>query len=473
MWKNKKIYIVGAGPGSPDLLTVKGLKVLKEADVVIYDSLVGRWILNFADVSSKELICTDRFSKFRKEERIIYLILKKLREGKKVVRLKNGDPFIFGRIAEELNGLVRHGIEFEVIPGVTSATAGGCFAGIPLTTRNISSGVVFVTGHEAPSKESGFINWEKIAGIETIVLYMATKNLSQIAETLIKNGKSPSTPVAVIRNVSMPDQKVVVGTLKDIGEKVKREKIGPPSTIIIGETVELEKRFDWFRTQRKILWTGYTPPESTEEGIIFHIPMVNLKPTKEISKFKKFVKYLPEFSFLIFTSRWAVHFFFEKLLKIGLDSRILNSVKIACFTKSAVDKLKEKGILPDFYPPSGSLQELLTILQKMGIENMKVGIVSSVSGDRGLANGIKKLKGIPYKYSAYRTTIPKNLPPIDLEIFDEIVFSSPSAVRNFLRRYGRPPEKVKIIATNPKTFETVLKFNLIPKRRCELNVSTT
>jgi len=472
MWKNKKIYIVGAGPGSPDLITLKGLRLLKEADVIIYDSLIGKWILNFAK-SSAELICTDKFSFTQKVERIVYLILKKLKEGKKVVRLKNGDPFIFGRITEEMEELSKYGIKFEVVPGITSATAGACFAGLPLTSRNISSSVVFVPGHEDPFKESGFVQWEKIAGTDTIVLYMATKNISSIAKILIKNGKSPSTPVAVISNVSMPNQKMIVGILSDIGEKIKEEKITSPSIIIIGEAVRLEERFNWFRRQKKVLYTGLLSPELFGEEIIFHIPMVEVKPTKEIEKFKRFVRNIPDFELLIFTSRWAVDFFFEKLLKIGHDSRIFNPVKIACSTKSASDELKDKGILADFVPSSGSSQELLNFLHHLGIAGKKVGVVSSLSGDRGLYDAIKKLCGIPYKYTAYKLVTPKYLPPLNLQIFDEIIFSSPSAVRNFLKRYGRPPEMVKIIATNTKTFETAAKLNLIPERRLDLDVSVT
>jgi uroporphyrinogen III methyltransferase/synthase len=472
MWKNKKIYIVGAGPGSPDLITLKGFSLLKEADVIIYDSLTGKGILNFAKKSA-ELICADKFSSTQKGKRIAYLILKKLREGKNVIRLKNGDPFIFGRITEEMEELSKYGVKFEVVPGITSATAGACFAGLPLTSRNISSSVVFVTGHEDPFKESGFVDWEKVSKIDTIVLYMATKNISSIARTLIKNGKSPSTPVAVISNVSMPDQKMVIGNLSDIGKKVKEEKIAPPSIIIVGEVVKLGERLNWFSAQKKVLYTGLISPEFFGEDIIFHIPMVEVKPTKEIEKFKRFIKSLPEFELLIFTSRWAVNFFFEKLLKIGLDSRVLSPVKIACSTKSASDELKGRGILADFVPSSETSQELLNFLHNLGIAEKKVGVVSALSGDRGLCEGIKKLNGIPYKYTAYKIVTPKYLLPLNLQLFDEIIFSSPSAVRNFLERYGKPPERVRIIATNTKTFETLIKLNLISERRLELDVSVT
>ncbi|MBU0694357.1 MAG: uroporphyrinogen-III C-methyltransferase, partial [Candidatus Omnitrophica bacterium] len=279
-----KVYLVGAGPGKPDLITVRGLNILKEADVVIYDYLVDKRILDEAKEGA-ELICSEELRKERysgsslkAQGRINALMIKKTKEGKKVIRLKNGCPSIFSRLSEELSGLVKEKIDFEIVPGVTAASAASCLSGIPLTDRRFASSCVFVTGNEDPKKKKSSINWESIAKNETIVLYMAVGNLGLIVFKLLKAGKNENTPVAIIQDASLPNQKILIGNLGNIVTKAKGCKVKPPAIIIIGEVAKLEKKFNWLRLNKKVLFTGLSEERFFIKGIYFHIPMIEIRP---------------------------------------------------------------------------------------------------------------------------------------------------------------------------------------------------
>ena len=245
-----KVYLVGAGPGDPGLITVRGRQILREADVVIYDYLVDKRLLEETK-EGVELICCDTLGKkrysdgfLRHNEKVNRLVAKKAKEGKSVIRLKNGDPSIFSRTSQELEPLVKEKIEFEIVPGVTAASVESCLSGIPLTDRRYASTCVFATGHEDPSKVKSSLDWEALAKSGTMVLYMAVENLPKITKALIKAGKGPGTPAAIIQDASLLTQKVLRGTLSDIAKKAKQKKIMPPAIIIIGEVAKFESRFN-------------------------------------------------------------------------------------------------------------------------------------------------------------------------------------------------------------------------------------
>lgn len=244
-----KVYLVGAGPGDPELITIKGLECLKKADVVIYDRLIDESILNQARPNC-EKIYVGKSSNHHSwdQETINQLLVRKAQEGKMVVRLKGGDPFVLGRGGEEAFHLFNNNIPFEIVPGVSSAISVPAYAGIPLTYRGISSSFTVVTGHKASKKgESPNDLWDRLSlNADTIVILMGLGNLSNIVEGLIKNNKDPSTPIAVITEGTTSRQRCVIGTLKDIVEKVKDEGLKPPSVIVIGEVVNLNKDLKWF-----------------------------------------------------------------------------------------------------------------------------------------------------------------------------------------------------------------------------------
>ncbi len=242
-----KVFIVGAGPGKKDLLTIRALNVIKEADVILYDDLIGE-VVEVLNETKAELISVGKrkgFHKFEQEE-INRMLADLAKAGKKVVRLKGGDPFVFGRGGEEIEFLAKEGIEFEYVPGVTSAIAVPGAAGIPITHRNCDPAVVFITGHEA----KGRLNWSALAKLNaTIVVLMGLSNIEKICKNLIENGKDPETPVAVIERGFSKDQRVVDGTLRDIVEKVRSMNVSPPAVIVVGNVVDIMRTIAKVRSE--------------------------------------------------------------------------------------------------------------------------------------------------------------------------------------------------------------------------------
>jgi len=243
-----KVYLVGAGPGDPGLITVKGLACLRRADVIVFDRLVDESILKEARADSEKIYvgkAADRHT--LEQEKINELLLEKSRQGKVVVRLKGGDPFVLGRGGEEAEVLAANGIPFEVVPGVSSAVAVPAYAGIPLTHRCCASSFTVVTGHKATGKGGPGIAWDKlVSGTDTLVILMGMANLPHLIEQLIKNDKPLTTPVAVISSGTTANQRCVTGTLRDIVELVKSENLQPPSVVVVGEVVRFHDHLDWF-----------------------------------------------------------------------------------------------------------------------------------------------------------------------------------------------------------------------------------
>ncbi|KKB44872.1 uroporphyrinogen-III C-methyltransferase [Bacillus thermotolerans] len=247
-----KVWLVGAGPGDPDLITVKGLKAIQEADVILYDRLVSEELLNYAKPEAELVFCgklPDHH--FLQQETINYLLVKHAKKGKKVTRLKGGDPFVFGRGGEEAAFLAEHGVAFEVVPGITSGIAAPAYAGIPVTHRGHSASFAIVTGHRREGEKEE-LKWSALAnGIDTLAVYMGMKNLPYIQEKLLFHGKPPETPAALIHWGTTNEQRTVTGTLATIADIAKQEGITNPSMIIIGEVVELREKLKWFNEWEK------------------------------------------------------------------------------------------------------------------------------------------------------------------------------------------------------------------------------
>ena len=246
--KNGKVFLIGAGPGDPGLITVKGLECLRKADVIIYDRLVDEGILSEARSEARKIYVGKATSHHTlDQEAINRLLLDEASEGKVVVRLKGGDPFVLGRGGEEAEALAKNGIAFEIVPGVSSASAVPAYAGIPVTYRGIASSFTVVTGHKASDKGQPAIAWDRIsAGADTLVILMGLKNLPKVVEALIKNKKDPATPVAVITHGTTSRQQCVTGTLRNIADRVKAESFEPPAIIVVGEVVRLRDHLQWF-----------------------------------------------------------------------------------------------------------------------------------------------------------------------------------------------------------------------------------
>jgi uroporphyrin-III C-methyltransferase len=238
---NGKVYLVGSGPGDPELLTLKARRLIDSADVVVYDQLPGKMILDSIPAGTEKIDAGKHAGDHTlKQDEINNVIVKKAREGKNVVRLKGGDPYMFGRGGEEAQELIEAGIEFEIVPGITSAIAVPAYAGIPVTHRDHASMVTFITGHEDPTKDESALDWETLAKFEgTIVVFMGVKMLENNVSELIKNGKDPQTPVALIERGTRPDQRVTIGVLENIASIAKERNVKAPAITVIGTVVKL------------------------------------------------------------------------------------------------------------------------------------------------------------------------------------------------------------------------------------------
>jgi len=247
-----KVYLVGAGPGDPDLITVKGLKCIQEADVILYDRLINKQLLTYAKTNA-DLIYCGKLPNYHtmKQETINHFLIKLAKKGKVVVRLKGGDPFVFGRGGEEAQALAKHNIEFEIVPGITSGVAAAAYAGIPVTHRDFSSSVAFVTGHRREDCEEE-IKWRNLTnGVDTLAIYMGVSNLAYIREQLLKYGKPASTPLAIIQWGTLSTQKTVIATLGTVLDVIEKHPIRNPSMIVIGEVVNLREKISWFERTSK------------------------------------------------------------------------------------------------------------------------------------------------------------------------------------------------------------------------------
>ena len=465
--KASKVYLIGAGPGRPDLITVRGLNVLKEADVVVYDYLIDRSLLDEARSGARLISCRslgkNRYSgdSTVAQERINELLVREAKKGKRVVRIKNGDPSIFSRSKEEISALVKNKIEFEIVPGVTAATAAAAFSGIPLTDRDDSSSVVFLTGHESNGKKKTSIDWKAIANFESIVIYMGVNNISQIASKLIKLGKSGNTHVAVVSKATRIDQKTVRGKLKDIKEVVKKSGIEPPAIFIIGKTAGLEKDFNWLKKNKKVLFTGLSKERFFGDATYYHLPLISIGPLGDYREMDSHLKKIDYFDWIVFASRYGVEYFFKRLKKIGYDTRALKNIKIAGVGNSTKSRLFDFGITTDLVPKEESSKGLIKEFQKIDLKGKRIFLPRSDISDKGLEKAFQKLGAAVTTSFAYRNRIAKDLPDLDLKSFDEIMFTSPSTVRNFKTRYGSLPKDVDVKCIGKRTLKEAKRCRLL------------
>lgn len=461
-----KVYFVGAGPADAGLITVRGLEILHQADVVIYDYLLDKQLLEEAKKGA-ELVCCDTLGKKRYsdgfsngQDKINSLIVRKAKEGKRVLRLKNGDPAIFSRISQELEALNRNRIDFEIVPGVTAASAAASFSGVPLTDRRFSSSVCFVTGHEDINKKKSAINYKSLAGCGTVVFYMAVDNFSKIADNLIKSGKPKTTAVIAISNAGKINQKLARGKLGSIRAVLKKSPIPAPAIFIIGGVANLEKEFNWLRKTKRILFTGLSKERSFLEGRYFHLPLIKIEPIADYTGFDGHLKNIRDFDWIVFTSRYAVEYFFKRLNSIDYDSRILRDINIAAIGESTNNRLRGYGVNADLIPKLESSKGLLSEFKKVNLRNRKVFFPRSDIADKGLTKALKGLGAQVIASVAYKNVMPKDLPEMDFNFFNEVMFTSPSGVRNFVKRYGKVPKKVKVSCIGDVTLNEAKKCHL-------------
>ncbi|TNF52650.1 uroporphyrinogen-III C-methyltransferase [bacterium] len=371
-----KVYIVGAGPGDIGLLTIKGLKCLQKADVVVYDFHLNAQVLNYINHDAEFIYAGKRGGLHTMtQEEINRALVEKAQEGKTVCRLKGGDPFVFGRGGEEAMALSKESIEFEIVPGISSAIAAPAYAGIPLTHRNFSSSLAIVPGYEDATKEESSIDWAKLAtGVGTIVFLMTVKNLPSVCERLIQHGRSPETQVAVIRWGTRPDQTTLVSTLKNISQLVKERDIKPPAVMVVGDVVKLRNNLRWYEKKplfgQRVLVTrehavGFDRLEELGAEII-EFPVIKIVPPMDWRELDSAIRKIESYTWLIFTSANGVRFFFKRLLKSNRDIRDLKGLRICTVGTKTASEIRKFGIKVDLVPDEFNAEGLIKAFMKFG-----------------------------------------------------------------------------------------------------------
>ncbi len=477
-----KVYLVGAGPGDYKLLTIKGLECIKKADVIVYDRLANENYLKEAK-SDCEFIYVGKASSDHTvpQDDINRIIADKAKEGKIVTRLKGGDPYVFGRGGEEGELLYEEEIDFEVVPGITSAIGGLCYAGIPITHRDFASSFHVVTGHlRDDDKENEEINWNALASMRgTLVFLMGVANIEKISANLIKEGKDKNTPVALISWATRPNQRVVEANLGNVYEVALKEKVKPPTLIVVGDVVKLRDKLNFFENKplfnKSILVTrARTQSSSLVEkindlgGNPIEIPTIKIEKIENNTELEHKINNIKDYSYLILSSKNGVEIFFDKLEEMNLDSRVLYNTKVCAIGEATAREIKKRGIIADIVPAKFVGEELFEKLKYILNPDDKVLIPRAANARDYLVDKISEICEIKEVYT-YNTAIDNSkkeeiLNIIENRKIDYITFASSSTVTNFIEIVGEDNlyklSNAKVISIGPITSNTMKNNNI-------------
>jgi uroporphyrinogen III methyltransferase/synthase len=470
--KPGKVSLVGAGPGDPKLLTLRAAELLASADLVATDALVSKEIVARISRSTEVVYVGKRASAHTlPQDQINQLLIDEARKGKRVVRLKGGDPFVFGRGGEEAAELTAAGIDVEIVPGISSSIAGPAYAGIPVTHRAHATSVTLVTGHE--SDESTGIDWPYLARhTGTIVFMMGLANLGTISKRLREFGMDPARPVAVIAKATTPEQRTVTGTLTDI-EKVA-EGMPTPALIVVGDVVTMRASINWFESRplfgRRIVVTRARDQASTlrqlleESGAqVIEFPTIEIAPPESFESLDNVALAPRSYQRIIFTSTNGVRSFFERLLHHGHDARALHGVKIAAVGDSTASDLRARGIVPDLVPEKFLSIALLPLLEE-DQHGIRTAVIRAEEGRDDLLDELRKRGGDVDLAVAYRTVAVAG-DAAQLNDIDVITFTSASTVDNFFA--VAPNATAKLASIGPTTSEAIRKHGKEPDIEAE------
>ncbi len=480
------VYLVGAGPGDAGLLTLRGAELLRRADLVVYDMLVNPELLRLARPTA-ELISrgSRRAAEALSQEQLTALMIAKAREGKCVVRLKGGDPYIFGRGGEEAEELAAAGIPFEVVPGISSIVAAPNYAGIPLTHREHCSTFTVLTGHEYPDKESSDLDFEQIARIPgTKIILMGLKRLRELAETLVGRGMPSETPVAIVQWGTTGQQQSIEGTLATIARIAKKENISPPAITIIGNVVKLRPQLNWFEKRplfgRRIVVTrtreqaGELARELAERGAeVLEIPTIKIVPSDRKQDIVDALLGLNAYDWLVFTSPNGVAAFFDLFFKRFQDLRDLGGARIAAIGPATAAKLKELHLQVDLMPEEALGSKIAQAFKKYeSIENLKICLLRAESANAELPQALEEMGAILDDIAVYKT-VPEteDLTGTASKLLetgaDWITFTSASTVDHFHARFDLPKllktfAGMKLASIGPETSKAIRALGLEP-----------
>jgi uroporphyrinogen III methyltransferase/synthase len=419
--KKGKVHLIGAGPGDIGLFTIKGLKRLRKADVVVYDFHLNAQILNYVNHDAEFIYAGKRGGHHAmSQDEINRALVEKAKEGKMVCRLKGGDPFVFGRGGEEAEVLVQEGIDFEVVPGVSSSIAAPAYAGIPLTHRKLASSFSVITGNEDIAKSGSTMNWSQLAaGFDTLVFLMGVKNIVAISAKLIEHGKLPETPVAVVRWGTRPDQKTLVSTLKDIAALVEKELIRPPAVMIVGEVVTLRETLKWYEKMplfghRILITRDYTEEYEPLEDLgaeIFEFPTIAIAPPESYAEMDSAIEKIESYNWLLFTSANGLRFFMQRLLAQGRDVRDMKGIKICAIgtkTAEAVNKFGMKvDLIPEEFNAEGLIKAFTPTTGTSGLKGIRILLPRAERAREVFPQKVRELGGEIDTPTAYRAVKPE------------------------------------------------------------------
>ncbi len=468
------------------MLTVKGLAVLRRAQVVVYDQLASPELLQEAPPEAERIYVGKKAGAHAvPQEGINELLVAKARAGLTVVRLKGGDPFVFGRGGEEAEDLAAAGISFEVVPGVTSAVAVPAYAGIPVTHRRYTTLVTFITGHEDPTKETSTIPWANLGhNPGTLVFLMGVKNLEENCRRLIEAGRDPKTPAAVIEKGATPLQRTVTGTLADIAARAREAGIKPPAILAVGGVVELRPRLQWWETRplwgKTVVVTRSREQASQLVELLaaagarcLEVPTLEIVPPDDLGPMDLAIEELDCYGWVIFTSANGVKAFMNRLYEQGLDVRAFGGRRLAAIGPATAQALREYGLVADVVPERFVAEDLAAAWRPRLEPGIRVLLARAQVARDVLPELLKKFYASVYIVPAYKAVPPATIPPqaraaLEAGAVDVLTFTSSATVRNFAALVGKErlqqlAEKAVVASIGPITSATLKEYGITPR----------
>ncbi len=471
------VYIVGAGPGDRKLITLKGIECLQRADVVIYDLLLNDTLLEHCPPHTEKIQAPDPRVRTTRQAELNRMLVEHAKSGKIVVRLKGGDPCIFGRGGEEAVALTEAGIPFEIVPGITSAIAAAAYAGIPVTHRGYASSVAFVTGHSAALHPDSNINWAQLAtAVDTLVVYMGVAHLRQITKRLMAHGRNPDTPVSLVRVGTTPQQLVIQGTLDNIVQKAAAAQLKSPAIIVVGEVNLLRQQLRWFDTKplfgKRILVTRARAQASefadlleTNGADVVQFPTIEIRP---LQLDRTYTQSINEYDWIIFTSVNAVEIFYGHLRKERKDVRAFGGTKICAVGPKTVAALNSIGIHPDFVPSHARGSTIAAEIED--VCRKKIFLPRAKIATAALPEGLRErgahVDDVPlYDTVKVASDSDKGRDAIETDLLngsiDFVTFTSSSTVTNFLEMFPTQTpaallKSVQVAVIGPETQKTAI-----------------
>jgi uroporphyrinogen III methyltransferase / synthase len=469
------VYLVGAGPGDPGLMTRRSLELIACADAILHDRLIPPGALDGAREDA-ELVYVGKQpgGHTMRQEEINELLVKLGSEGKRVVRLKGGDPFVFGRGGEEAQALREAGVPFEVVPGVTAGVAAPAYAGIPVTHRDQASAVAFITGHEDPDKPDTAIDWYALAAFPgTLVFYMGVGNIEAIARRLIEAGRPENEHVAVVERGTLPGQRTVTGVLADIDKRVADAAVRPPAITLVGPVAKLREQLAWVEerplhgrsvvvTRARAQASGLAAQLATLGADVVETPAIRIEPRPVAGEVRAAAEAIGEYALVCVTSPNGASLLMDALAEIGKDARALSGATVAAIGPGTAGELASRGIRADIVPERSVAEALVEALEHVPVTGRRV-LVARAAEARDLLPDALRERGAEVDVVALYDTRAEPLSEQQLEkaaAADYLTFTSSSTVRFFIEAGGRVGNGTRVVSIGPVTSETARELGL-------------